>query len=86
MEKHADIIPSITALHAVSDCDSVPGLFNIGKRKVLSKSKLNPLHFIGKIESKREDVLKEGKLFFAQLYGMKELSSSKNKSVDIQKE
>ena len=79
VEKHADIIPSITAVHALSGCDSVPGMFNIGKNKALSVLKKMPLNYFGKIESEKDDVLKEGKLFVSKLYGMKDSSSSKNR-------
>ena len=83
VKKHTDIMPSITAVHAISGCDSVPGLFNIGKRKALSKVRNMPLRFIGKIESQKNDVLQEGKLFVSTLYGMKDTSSSKNRLVEV---
>ena len=83
VKKHTDIMPSITAVHAISGCYSVPGLFNIGKRKALSKVRNMPLRFTGKIESQKNDVLQEGKLFVSTLYGMKDTSSSKNRLVEV---
>ena len=83
VKKHTDIMPSITAVHAISGCDSVPGIFNIGKRKALSKVRNMPLRLIGKIESQKNDVLQEGKLFVSTLYSMKDTSSSKNRLVEV---
>ena len=83
VKKHTDIIPLITAAHAISGCDSVPGLCNIGKRKAFSKVRNMPLRFIGKIESQKNDVLQEGKLFVSTLYGMKDTSSSKNRLAEV---
>ena len=82
VKKHTDM-PSITAVHAISGCDSVPGLFNTGKRKALSKVRNMPLRFIEKIGSQKNDVLQEGKLFVSTLYGMKDTSSSKNRLVAV---
>ena len=83
VKKQTDIMPSITAVRAISGCDSVPRLFNIGKRKALSKVRNMPLRFTGKIESHKNDVLQEGKSFVSTLYGMKDTSSSKNRLVEV---
>ena len=79
VEKHSDIVTSFTAVHAISSCISVPAIFNIGKKKALSVLKKMPLNFFGKIESEKNDVLQEGKLFVSKLYGMKDPFSFKNK-------
>ena len=81
--EHTSIMPSITELHAIFGCDSVPGLFNIGKRKALSKAKKMPLNFIGKIEFQKDDVMQEGKLLVSKFYGMDNISSSQNRSVEF---
>ena len=78
VEKHSDIVPSLTAVHAISGCDTVPGMFNIGKKKALSVLKKMHLNLFGRIESET-DVLQEGKLFVSKLYGMKDSSSSNNR-------
>ena len=83
VEKHKTIVLSPTALHAISGCDSVPRMFGIGKAKALSVLKKMPLETIGKIESSKADVVKEGISFVAKVYGMKDHSSSKNRFVNF---
>ena len=77
VEKNKSIVPSLTALHAISGCDSVPRMFGIGKAKALSVTRKKPLMFIGKLEASKEDVIQEAKSFVSKVYGMKDLSSSK---------
>ena len=66
VEKHVNIIPSLTALNVISGCDSVPGMFGIGKAKALSALKKMPLEFIGKKEASKDDVIREGKAFVSK--------------------
>ena len=35
-KKNAEIVPSLIATHALSGCDSVPKIFGIGKKKIVS--------------------------------------------------
>ena len=79
VEKHSSIIPSLTALHAISGCDSVPKLFGIGKAKALTAMKKMPLNAVGNTDTARSDVIEEGKMFVAMLYGVDDSSSSHNK-------
>ena len=79
VEKHSSIIPSLTALHAISGCDSVPKLFGIGKAKALTAMKKMPLNAVGNTDTARSDVIEEGKMFVAMLYGVDDSSSSHNR-------
>ena len=83
VEKHRPIIPSLVPLLAISGCDSVPGLYGIGKGKAISAINKMQLEAVGNISASKTDVLEEGKLFLAKLYGMSEPSSSKNRFVGL---
>ena len=83
VEKNKSIVPSLTALHAISGCDSVLRMFGIGKAKALSVTRKKPLMFIGKLQASKEDVIQEAKSFVSKVYGMKHLSSSKNRFVNF---
>ena len=69
VEKNKSIVSSLTALHAISGCDSVPRMFGIGKPKALSVTRKKPL--IGKLEASKADVIQEAKSFCSKIYGMK---------------
>ena len=86
VEKNKKIVPSLTALHAISGCDSVPKFFGIGKAKALSTIMEMPLKAVGNLEASKSDVVEEGKLFIAKVYGMSDLSSSKNRLVNLIRE
>ena len=81
VETHSSIIPSLTSLHAISGCDSVPKFFGIGKAKALTAIKKMPLDRIGKRDSNMSDVIEEGKRFVVKVYGVEDSFSSKNRYV-----
>ena len=74
VEKHSSLIPSLTAPHAISGCDSVHKLFGIGKAKVLTAMKKMPLTAVGNTDSAKSDVIEEGKMFVAKIYGVDDSS------------
>ena len=70
--QHRSIIPSLLPMHSLSGCDTVPKHFNIGKTtgiKVLIKSKFS-FSFLGKINSRIEDVFTEATEFIGLCYGL----------------
>ena len=78
--KHNEkLIPHLIALHALSGCDTVPMLFNIGKTKALNTLKKVSLPNIGNANSPIDSVVKEGKQFVAKCYGQINESSSANR-------
>ena len=79
VEKHAFIIPSILSAHALTGCDTVPMMCGIGKAKTINIMQKLPLVHMGDLDAKEDDVIQEGKLFVAQCYGMKNVSSSENR-------
>ena len=74
-----NMIQSSSALHALSGCDSVPIMFGIGKSKALKAVSKVPLRYIGNVDAKLEDVMREGKQFVARCYEQNQLSSSENR-------
>ena len=83
---NSNIVLFLIALHAISGCDTVPALFNIGKGKAPKAVEKVPLKKLGKIDSSIESVIKEGKQFVAKCYGQQHESSSHNrKSIWISK-
>ena len=70
-------------LHALSGCDTVPVMFNIGKVKCINVAKKHPFQHLGKIESEIENVLEEGKRFVVQCYGLDNTNSSENRSLSV---
>ena len=83
VEKHKDLIPSLIALHSLSGCDTVPMMFGIGKSKALSAVEKCPLQLLGQESADINEVITEAKQFVSQCYGMKEISSSKNRFVSL---
>ena len=76
VEKNKSIVPSLTALHAISGCDSVPRMFGIGKAKALSVTRKKPLMFIGKLEASKEDVIQEAKFWVLRVTNLNGLPHS----------
>ena len=79
VEKHKVLIPSLLAVHALKECDTVPMMFGIGKGKALNDLKKVTLQFLGKKDASYTDFMQESKRFVAQCYGMNEVSSSRNR-------
>ena len=67
--KHCDIITNVLAGHALSRCDSVPQMFNIGKKTVFKKSSEFPLTKLGQQDVAMEDIMMECEQFVAACYG-----------------
>ena len=81
--RNESLVKSLIPLHAISGCDTVPSMFNIGKVKCINVAKKYPLQHIGKVDANIEDVLNEGKRFVAKCYGLEETDSSKNRLVSF---
>ena len=62
-------MPSLVALHAISGCDTVPMMFDIGKVKSLKVVKKVPLIHIGEGNAELEEVIDKGKRFVGKCYG-----------------
>ena len=67
--KHCDILANVLAGDALSGCDSVPQMFNIGKKTVFKKLSEFPLTKPGQQEVAMEDIMMECKQFVAACYG-----------------
>ena len=76
---HHNMTPTLIALHALSDYNSLPMMFTIGKSKALKAVSKIPLRYIGDVDANLEDVMQEGKQFIAIFYGRNQLSSSENR-------
>ncbi|XP_066927982.1 uncharacterized protein [Clytia hemisphaerica] len=71
-EKHADIMPSLIAAHALSGCDSVPKMLGIGKKKVKNALKKGyKLESLGNINASEESILEDSTKLIAACYGIK---------------
>ncbi|MEM7297990.1 MAG: hypothetical protein AAF391_06960, partial [Bacteroidota bacterium] len=81
VEKRNEIIPSIIGLHALTGCDTVPMMFGVGKAKGLNVVKKFPLELLGEENADEIQIINESKKFVADCYGMKDISSSKNRYV-----
>ena len=79
--ENSEIIPSITAVHALTGCDYVPMMFGVGKLTALKIAKKVKLKKIGDIEATLDEVIKEGKKFVACCYGQNSLNSSENRAM-----
>ena len=67
--KHYDILANVLAGDALSGCDSVPQMFNIGKKTVFKKLSEFPLTKPGQQDVAMEDIMMECKQFVAACYG-----------------
>lgn len=83
VNKNVSLANSIIPLHALSGCDTVPVMYNIGKVKCINVAKKHPFQHLGKIQSEIDDVLEEGKHFVAQCYGLDNTNSSENRLVSL---
>ena len=75
---HINVVPSLPAVHAVTGCDSVPGICGLGKGKAISVAKKMKLASVGQLSVSLDKVVMEGRIFTAKLYGMTDISSSQN--------
>ena len=71
VKMHEKIVPFLPAAHALTGCDSVPSMFNIGKVKVISILTEMELKYVGRKDANMDDVIQEGKSFVARCYGIK---------------
>ena len=78
-KRNENLVPHLIALHALSGCDTVPMLFNVGKAKAINAVKKVSLMHIGDVNSPIDLVIKEGKQFVAKCYGQTNESSSANR-------
>ena len=81
VENSIELISSLSALLALSGCDSLPMMFGIGKVKSLKATNEVPLKYLGDKDASIDDVIMEGKKFVAKCYGQKHVSSSKNRRI-----
>ena len=70
VQKHKDILPDLMAAHSLSGCDTVSGMYGIGKGKVIKvlRSGTN-LRLLGKENVPVKDLLTEAYEFVAACYG-----------------
>ena len=69
VEKHTDVVPSLLADHTLSECDSMPELYGLGKKSVCSLLLKSPLQHLVETSPDISDVIQEGKTFIAANYG-----------------
>ena len=68
--KHSDIVPQLTAAHAVSRCDTVGCYHDIGKTKVVKALSAGiELNHSGDPKASLDDVMKESTHFIGACYG-----------------
>ena len=70
VEKHTDVVPSLLADHTLSECDSMPELYGLGKKSVCSLLQKSPLRHLVETSPDISDVIQEGKTFIAANYGI----------------
>ena len=71
VKMHDKIVPYLPAARALTGCDSVPSMFNIGKVKVISFLTEMELKYVGRKDANMDGVIQEGKSFVACCYGIK---------------
>ena len=74
--KHKEIVLQLLAMHALTGCDTVSHLWNVGKNtalKVLTKGQ--GLQLLGTEGTNLTEVVREATEFIAACYGSKEKSS-----------
>ena len=69
-ERHKDSIPSLLAVHALTGCDTVPNMSEIGKGKALNVMKKITLQCLGEKDASYTDFMEK---FVAHCYGMTEV-------------
>ena len=74
-EKSLDPVPYLITLHAISRCDSVPIMYDIGKATALKAGKTSKFFHLGNSEADLRDVITEGNLFVAKGYGLQSICS-----------
>jgi hypothetical protein len=75
--KHADIVPSILALHALTGCDSLAATYGVGKTTAIAVARKG--HTLGQLGQPTADIIevvKQSTAFMAACYGCKTPSSS----------
>ena len=71
-KRNTEIVPSLIATHALSGCDSVPKMFGIEKKKIVSVLQQGfHLQKFGDIESEKTSIIEECSKFVAACYGFK---------------
>ena len=81
VKKHIDIIPQIMYMHTLTGCDSVPMMYGVGKKKVLSIMKKSPFSHLGEQTANENDFINECKNFAAACYNGKSISSTDNRQL-----
>lgn len=72
VKQHADIIPQILALHAISGCDTVAATYGVGKVSAISVAKKGiTLNSVGKVDCDLDQVEAEATTFIVACYGSK---------------
>ena len=70
-EKHGSIASCLLAMHALTGCDTVPKMFDIGKVCVLNVQRKNPLDHLGNLDVLPDVIAEETNTFVARCYGAK---------------
>ena len=73
---HINVVPGLPTVHALTGCDSVPGMCRIRKGKAISVANKMQLMGIGQLSASFDEVVMEGRIFTAKLYGIIDISSS----------
>ena len=75
--KHASLVPSILAVHALSGCDSVAATYGIGKATAVKIARQGHTLFkLGNLTATLTDVVNEATCFMAACYGFDKPSST----------
>ena len=70
-EKHGSIASCLPAMHALTGCDTVPKVFDIGKVCAMNALRKNPLDDLGNLDVLRLASAAEANTFVARCYGPK---------------
>ena len=65
VRKHIDVIPQIMSMYAMTGCDSVPMMYDAGKKKAQSSIKKSPLLHLGDETADEDEYINECKNFVA---------------------
>ena len=67
---HINVVPGLPTVHVLTGCNSVPGMYRIGKGKAISVANKMQLVSVGQLSASLDEVVMEGRIFTAKLYGM----------------
>ena len=70
-EKHGSVASSLPEMYALTGCDTVPKMFDIGKVSALNVLQKNPLNDLGNLDALPAVTAEETNTFVARCYGAK---------------